>query len=112
MVAFVVEPNVYVLVAGLVPLWLFNPTVNAMVIGYRVALVPDRLQGRVNSVARSIALLAYPLGPLVAGLLLASYSARTVGVAVLAGFVALAVATTVNRSIRSAPSFEEVTAPT
>jgi MFS family permease len=111
MVAFVVEPNAYVLVAGLVPLWFFNPTVNAMVIGYRVALVPDRLQGRVNSVARSVALLAYPLGPLVAGLLLASYSARTVAVAVLAGFVALAVATTVNRSIRSAPSFEEVTTP-
>jgi MFS family permease len=110
MVAFVVEPNVYVLVAGLVPLWFFNPTVNAMVIGYRVALVPDRLQGRVNSVARSVALLAYPLGPLVAGLLLASYSARTVALAVLAGFVVLAVATTVNRSIRSAPSFEEVTA--
>jgi MFS family permease len=110
MVAFVAEPNVYVLVIGLVPLYIFNPTVNAMVIGYRVALVPDRLQGRVNSVARSVALLAYPLGPLTAGLLLASYSARAVAVVVLAGFLLLAVITTVNRSIRSAPSFEEVTA--
>ena len=110
MVAFLVEPNAYVLILSLVPLFFFNPTVNAMVIGYRVALVPDRLQGRVNSVARSVALLAYPLGPLVAGFLLASYSARTVAVFVLAGFAALALVTTVNRSIRRAPSFDEVTA--
>jgi MFS family permease len=108
--AFVIEPNVFVLVAGTAPLIFFNPTVNAMVIGYRVALVPDRLQGRVNSVARSLALLAYPLGPVVAGVLLASYSVRTAAAFVLAGFVILAIATTVNRSIRGAPSFDEVTA--
>ena len=109
-VAFVIEPNVFVLVAGTAPLIFFNPTVNAMVIGYRVAIVPDRLQGRVNSVARSLALLAFPLGPVFAGLLLASYSVRTTAAVVLAGFVVLAIVTTVNRSIRGAPSFDEVTA--
>jgi MFS family permease len=109
-VAFVIEPNVFVLVAGTAPLIFFNPTVNAMVIGYRVAIVPDRLQGRVNSVARSLALLAFPLGPVVAGLLLASYSVRTAAAFVLAGFVILAIVTTANRAIRGAPSFDEVTA--
>jgi len=109
-VAFVIEPNVFVLVTGSAPLIFFNPTVNAMVIGYRVAIVPDRLQGRVNSVARSLALLAFPLGPVFAGLLLASYSTRTAAAFVLAGFVILAVVTTANRSIRGAPSFDEVTA--
>ena len=110
LVAFVIDPNVFALVAGTAPLIFFNPTVNSMVIGYRVALVPDRLQGRVNSVARSLALLAYPVGPVVAGLLLASYSARATAAFVLAGFVILAIATTVNRSIRGAPSFDEVVA--
>jgi len=109
-VAFVIEPNVIVLVAGTAPLIFFNPTVNAMVIGYRVAIVPDRLQGRVNSVARSLALLAFPLGPVAAGLLLASYSVQVTAAFVLAGFAILAVVTTVNRSIRGAPSFDEVTA--
>jgi MFS family permease len=109
-VAFVIEPNVIVLVAGTAPLIFFNPTVNAMVIGYRVAIVPDRLQGRVNSVARSLALLAFPLGPVAAGLLLASYSVQVAAAFVLAGFVILAVVTTLNRSIRGAPSFDEVTA--
>jgi MFS family permease len=108
-VAYVAVPNVFVLVAGTAPFTFFNPTVNAMVIGYRVAIVPDRLQGRVNSVARSVALLALPLGPVVAGLLLASYSARTTGAFVLAGFVIIAVFTTTNRAIRAAPSFDEVT---
>jgi hypothetical protein len=108
--AFVIEPNVFLLVAGTAPLIFFNPTVNAMVIGYRVAIVPDRLQGRVNSVARSLALLAFPLGPVVAGFLLASYSARAAAAFVLAGFVVLAIVTSLNRSIRGAPSFEEVTA--
>jgi MFS family permease len=107
-VSFLVKPNVFVLVAGFAPFILFNPTVNAMIIGYRVAIVPDRLQGRVNSVARSLALLGLPLGPVVGGLLLGSFSARVTVAFLLAGFVLLAVFTTASRAIRAAPSFDEV----
>jgi MFS family permease len=106
--AFLGRPNAFVLVAGAIPMCFFNPTLNAMIIGYRVAIVPDRLQGRVNSVARSLALLALPLGPVVAGLLLGSFSARAT-VAVLIGFlVVVALIGTTSRSIRGAPSFDEV----
>lgn len=107
-VSFLVKPNVFVLVAGFAPFILFNPTVNAMIIGYRVAIVPDRLQGRVNSVARSLALLGLPLGPVVGGLLLGSFSARATVAFLLVGFVLLAVLTTASRAIRAAPSFDEV----
>jgi len=107
-VSFLVKPNVFVLVAGFAPFILFNPTVNAMIIGYRVAIVPDRLQGRVNSVARSLALLGLPLGPVVGGLLLGSFSARGTVAFLLVGFVLLAVLTTASRAIRAAPSFDEV----
>jgi MFS family permease len=107
--AFLAKPDVFVLVAGAAPFVFFNPTVNAMIIGYRVAIVPDRLQGRVNSVARSLALLGLPLGPVAAGALLGAFSARaTIGV-LLAGFVVLAVVTTASRAIRAAPSFDAVT---
>jgi MFS family permease len=109
-VSFLVKPNVFVLVPGFAPFILFNPTVNAMIIGYRVAIVPDRLQGRVNSVARSLALLGLPLGPVVGGLLLGSFSARATVAFLLAGFVLLAVFTTASRAIRAAPSFDEVAA--
>lgn len=108
--AFLAKPDVFVLVASSIPFSFFNPTLNAMIIGYRVAIVPDRLQGRVNSVARSLALLALPLGPVVAGLLLASYSARVAVGAVVAFLVLVALVGTMNRSIRAAPSFEDVAA--
>jgi predicted permease len=105
---FLIRPSVYVLVAGLVPNALINPAVNAAVIGYRVAVVPDRLTGRVNSIARTIALTASPLGPLAAGVLLASMSARST-VAVLVGIIiALALVATVSAAIREAPSLAEL----
>src|SRR5205814_10184019 len=75
-VAFLFDPSVYVLLGASLPLAFFNPTLNSVVIGYRIAVVPDRLVGRVNSVARNMALLASPLGPLAAGLLPANFPAR------------------------------------
>jgi len=106
--AFVAKPSIYVLFAGAVPMFLFLPTVNAVVIGYRVAMVPDRLTGRVNSVARTIALCGAPLGPLTAGVLLGSLSARAT-VAIFAGMlVFLAIVATASPSIRRAPSLDEL----
>jgi MFS family permease len=106
--AFVVKPNIYVLLAGAIPAALLGPSVNAVVIGYRVAVVPDRLTGRVNSVARTIALCGSPLGPLAAGLLLGSFSARTT-VAIFAGaMLLLSVIGSVSPSIRNAPSLDEL----
>ncbi len=80
-IGFVVDPSIYVLLACVLPMACFFPTVNAVVIGYRVAVTPDRLTGRVNSVARTIALCGAPLGPLAAGVMLGFLSAReTVGI--------------------------------
>jgi MFS family permease len=106
--AFLFEPNVYVLVGGSVPLLFFNPTLNAVIIGYRVAVVPDRLRGRVNSVARLVALTGPPLGLLAAGALLGSFSARTTVAVFLAWLLVLAVLATFSPSIRKAPSLSEL----
>ena len=77
-------------------------------VGYRIAMTPDRLLGRVESVRRNISLLIAPLGPLAAGLLLSSVSARTT-VGVFAAFgLALALWGTLNPSIRNAPSLDEL----
>ena len=73
---FVIWPNAYVLAAALVPFGLAAPVTDSVVVSYRVALAPDRLLGRVESVRSSISLLVAPLGPLVAGLLLAATSSR------------------------------------
>jgi MFS family permease len=105
---YLIWPNVFVLVAACAPCFFLNPTLNAMIIGYRTALVPDRLQGRVTSVARSLALLGLPLGPIVAGALLTSFSTRATVAFLAVWFVVLAVIATVSRAIREAPGFEEV----
>jgi predicted MFS family arabinose efflux permease len=105
---YIVHPSVYVLAACVVPMQLFLPTVNAVVIGYRVAVTPDRLTGRVNSVARSIALCGAPLGPLAAGLLLGAFSARTTVAVFTLLLVALAVFGSLSPSIRKAPSLDEL----
>jgi cyanate permease len=106
--AFLVKPDVYVLLAGCIPMALFNPAVNAAVIGYRTAVVPDRLTGRVGGVARTIALCLAAFGPLSAGLLLHSFSARETVAIYAVLMVLLGTLATLNPSIRMAPSLSEL----
>ena len=105
---YLAVPSPYVLVACVLPVAFVGPWLNAVVIGYRTAVTPDHLVGRVSSVARNIALLAQPLGPLAAGLLLAAFSARLT-VAVLALVcLGLALVSTLSPSIRHSPSLDEL----
>lgn len=106
--AFVVWPEVYVLTAAMVVTGLAIPVTDSVVIGYRLAITPDRLIGRVESVRSSVALLIAPLGPPTAGLLLSATSARAT-IAVFAGFgLLLAVWGTLAPAIRRAPQLEEL----
>jgi MFS family permease len=105
---YVIEPNVWLLIAGVVPLALLNPSLNAVVIGYRVGITPDRLQGRVNSAARLIAQVGAPLGPLVAGLLLGAFSPRVTCLFITVWFAAIALWATLSPSIRKAPKLSEL----
>jgi len=107
-IGFVIDPSIYVLLASVLPMAAFFPSVNAVVIGYRVAVTPDRLTGRVNSVARTIALCGAPLGPLTAGLLLGVTSPRTTVAVFTALLAALAAFSSVSPSIRNAPSLDEL----
>jgi MFS family permease len=108
---YAIEPDVYLLIAGVVPLALLNPSLNAVVIGYRVAIVPDRLRGRVNSVARLLAQVGAPLGPLVAGALLGAFSPRETCLLLTGWFAAVALWATLSPSIRAAPSLSELAEP-
>jgi MFS family permease len=69
---FLVWPSVYVLTAGIVPTALAIPSTDSVVHGYRIAMTPDRLLGRAESVRSMISLLIAPLGPLMAGVLLSA----------------------------------------
>jgi MFS family permease len=106
--AFLLKPDVFVLLAGSVPVALFGPAVNAAVIGYRTAVVPDRLAGRVGGVARTIALCTAAFGPLSAGLLLHWFSPRETIACYAALMLLLCVLGTLNPSIRNAPSLKDL----
>ena len=107
-VAFVVWPNVYVLTAAFMVQGVTLPVTDSVVEGYRIAITPDRLLGRVETARSTISLLVAPLGPLVAGLLLTATSARAT-VAFFAAFtLALALWGTLSPSIRNAPSLADL----
>jgi MFS family permease len=105
---FVAWPSVYALLAVIVPFGIAAPITDSVVDGYRIAMTPDRLLGRVETARSTISLVLLPLGPLVAGLLLAHLSPRAT-VALFAAF-ALSLFTwgTVSPAIRAAPSLDEL----
>ena len=77
---FLVWSRAVVLALGLVPVGLAVPSTDSVVNGYRIAVTPDRLLGRSESVRSAIALSAGSLAPLAAGFLLQHSTPRwTVG---------------------------------
>ena len=65
-----------------------TPVTNSLVVSYRVALAPDRLQGRVQAASTLVSFSAAWLGPLAIGLLLQSAGA-TATILAVCGWAAL-----------------------
>ncbi len=102
--AFAIAPNIFVLGALGAVVFVTGPIYNAVQFSYRISIIPDELQGRVNSAVRLIAFGGMPLGLALPGVLI-----QTVGAvpAVLAfgGFeIALAAITSFNPHVRAAKS--------
>jgi MFS family permease len=108
--AFVAWPNVYVLAASILPTAFAIPSTDSVVTAYRIAMTPDRLLGRSESVRSTIALLIAPLGPLTAGALLDSVSARATIAVFAAAALVLALWGTLSEPIRRAPSLDDLEA--
>jgi MFS family permease len=105
---YLIWPSVYVLTAAILPQAVAMPVTDSVVVGYRIAIIPDRLLGRVESVRTTLAQIASPLGPLVAGILLETTSSRATVAVFTACGVALAVWGTLSPAIRNAPALEAV----
>jgi len=106
--AYVAWPQVWVLAVWAILFGIAAPVTDSVVVGYRLAITPDRLVGRVESVRTTISLVAGPLGPLAAGLLLEATTARvTVSVVAVCG-LGLALWGTLSSSIRDAPRLAEL----
>jgi hypothetical protein len=106
--AFVAWPSVYALLAVIVPFGIAAPITDSVVVGYRIAMTPDRLLGRVETAENTIALALYPFGSLIAGVLLEHVSARLT-IAFFAAFaMSLMAWALASPAIRAAPSLDDL----
>jgi MFS family permease len=108
-VAFLVWPNVYVLAGAFAAQAFCFPNTDSAVAAYSYALIPDRLIGRAMAASNTLRVVAAPLGPLAAGLLLSSVSPRFTIAVLMAPTLAAAALGTVSKAIRNAPPLDELT---
>jgi len=81
---------------------LLAPVYNVVQFSYRIALIPDGLQGRVNSSFRLIAFLLTPVGATLCGSLLEHFGSSATVAVFAAFYVALALAAGLNPAVRHA----------
>jgi MFS family permease len=103
---FLVWPNAVVLAVSLIPVGLAVPSTDSVVNGYRIAVTPDRLLGRAESVRNAIATSAGALAPLVAGLLLQHSTPRWTIALFAAWAFGLALWGTWSEALRTPPPLE------
>jgi MFS family permease len=108
-VAYFIWPNVYVLAVALAAQAFCFPNTDAAINAYRYAMTPDRLISRVLTAATTIVVAVMPLGPLAAGFLLDSVSARLTIFLLTAGTMVAAIVGTLSRSVRELPPLSQVT---
>lgn len=101
---YAVAPNYLAIAATLGVMTFLQPTYNVVQFSYRLSIIPDGLQGRVNSVFRLLAFGFMPLGAALSGVLIEHFGAKVAVGALTVWMALLAVATTLNRHVRSAPS--------
>jgi MFS family permease len=103
-VAFLIYPSVYVLAACVALHAFWFPNTDSAMQAYSYMLIPDRLLGRAMAASNTLRAASAPLGPLLAGLLLAHTSPQ-VAIAVLATPVVIAaILGTLSAAIRNLPS--------
>lgn len=79
-----------------------GPVYNVVQFSYRLSLIPDELQGRVNSTFRLLAFGFMPVGAALSGVLIERFDARIAVLVLTAGLVVLTLATSFNRDVRGA----------
>lgn len=88
-------------------IYMTGPIYNVVQFSYRLALIPDQLQGRVNSTFRLLAFGFNPLGAFVSGLLLERLGVVPTVLLFSLWMLGLAILTTFNPDVRQARPIEQ-----
>lgn len=105
---YAIAPNIIVL--GLVSaiIWLTIPVYNVTALSYRVALIPDALQGRVNSASRLISWGTQPAGAFLSGLFLQWFGPVPTILIFFACLLGVSAFAIFNPYVHNAPPIEEL----
>lgn len=99
-----IAPNPFILGLLFAGTFITSPIYNVVQFGYRLSIIPDELQGRVNSAFRLIAFGGQPIGYALAGVLVQVVGPIAAILLFSAPYLAAAVLTTFNRHVRAARS--------
>ena len=105
---YAIAPNPIILGVITALSFINGPVYNVVQFSYRLALIPDELQGRVNSVFRLLAFGFQPLGWVVTGVLIQLISVIPTILVLFVVYLVLAVLTTLNTHVRHARPLSEV----
>ncbi len=105
---FAVAPNPLILGIVTAVSFIVVPIFMSVQFGYRLAIIPDHLQGRVNSVFRLIAFGSEPLGLAITGILLQAFGPITTVLILFVPQFLLSIAATLNKGLRNAKPIEEL----
>jgi predicted MFS family arabinose efflux permease len=108
---YLLVPRFWLLGAVYALIYTLSPVYNVVQFSYRMALIPDALQGRVNSSFRLLAFGFNPLGAALCGLLLERFGSTPTVLAFAACYLAIAVATQLNPHVRHAAPAAALAAP-
>jgi predicted MFS family arabinose efflux permease len=100
---FIAMPSLVVVGFAAAVLSLLGPVYNVVQFSYRVALIPDALQGRVNSVFRLVAFGFIPLGAALSGIAIEELGVKAAVVLFTAWLAVFAILTSLSRPVREAP---------
>jgi MFS family permease len=105
---YALAPNVVALGLLLGISFFTGPIYNVVQMSYRMAIIPDELQGRVNSLFRLVAFGGQPLGLALTGVLIQRTGVVVTVLICAIGMAIFAVAATVNTHVRNARPLSEV----
>lgn len=107
---YLLVPKFFLLGAVYALIYLMAPVYNVVQFSYRLALIPDALQGRVNSGFRLLAFGFNPLGAALCGVLLEHAGTTPTVLSFAAIYLAMALATHFNTHVRHAPALGQAAA--
>jgi MFS family permease len=89
-----------------------TPVTNSIVVSYRVALAPDRLQGRIQAASTLVSFSAASLGPLAIGFMLQNAGTTATILATCGWAALLAVGAVLTPALRHPPTLPQPSSPT